>query len=104
MSRRSQVINHRETRIRSARRQYQFMTALRLAAHRRAILIPHLQVGLEVVGLSEIVNRGDIEEQIESEFGIVAQNPQRIENVLGCYMNPIVAKSGLMLKHETAQA
>ena len=85
------MIDHRESRIRAARRQHQFVTALRLSAHHGAILVPHLQVGLEVVGLSEIVDRGDVEQQVEREFGIVAQQARGLEQVFARDVDPIVA-------------
>src|SRR2546425_11804467 len=49
------MIDDREARIRTLRRQDQLMASLRQTAHRRAIAIPNLGLDLEIVGLPEII-------------------------------------------------
>src|SRR5580698_2769114 len=98
------MINHSEPRMRPGRRHYQLMTALRLPAHRAAILIPYLEVGLEVVWLTNVVNRGEVEQQIEGEFGIVAQDTQSRNDLLARDVNPIIAQRTLVFNDEVAQA
>src|SRR5580698_7187949 len=98
------MINQSEPRMRPGRRHYQLMTALRLPAHRAAILIPYLQVSLEVVRLTNVVNRGQVEQEIEGKFRIVAQDTQSRNDLLARDVNPIVAQRALVFAYELAQA
>ena len=63
-----------------------------------------VEVGLEVVWLTNVVNRGEVEQQIEGEFGIVAQDAQSRNDLLARDVNPIIAQRVLVFGYELAQA
>ncbi len=103
MARRDDVINDCETRLRSARRQNQLVPPLRLTPHHRAIFIPAIELGFEIVGLTEIVDRRDVEQQIKVELRVIMQNTCGRGDALARDVDAIIATIAPVFEHECAQ-
>ena len=91
------------SRLRSARRQHQFVPPLRLTPHHRAIFIPAIELGLEIVGLTEIVDRRDVEQQIKVELRVIMQNACGRDDTLARDVDAIIAAIAPIFEHESAE-
>ena len=74
----------------------------RQPAHRRLIAIPDFQPRGEIVGLSEIIDRRHVEQQVKGEFRIIAQDLRGRDQIRAIEMNPVVAAKALILADERA--
>ena len=57
----------------------------------------------EVVRLSKVIDRCNIEHQVESQFRVVAENSTDLQNVFASDMDSVVASKAPMLKDPVAE-
>jgi len=79
------------------------MAPRRLTAEDRPVLIPYFSLFFEVIRLSKIINRCNIEQQVKSQFRIIVQNSTDLQNVFTSDVDSVVASETPMLEDAIPQ-
>src|SRR6266478_4865538 len=90
-----QVIDDGEPRRLAARGKVDAMAPLGAFAHQVVVAIPGLGRVLKAVRLAEIIDAGDVEQQVEAELGRIAERACHFENILARDVDAVVATKAL---------
>src|ERR1700682_2269116 len=79
------------------------MAPLGTLANQVVAAIPDFARVLEVVGLAEVIDARQVEQQVEAKLGRVAQRTRRFEDILARHVDAVVAAKAAMLHDQRAE-